>query len=308
MANPTLAHLAEQAHGGDILTIINTLTQRNELMATSRWQQGNGSGAHVYTVTASLPTASWRAINAGVDPTRGVPSQKSVAYKHLTLRSNVDKKYVDFATDAATVRSNQDLMNAYGLGLSFADSFLYGDGSGNDIIGLAEITETNDTVVTLDTDATSGTSIYVVQWESDRVYMAYPNNVQVPVEMIDLGLTNVVDGSGKQFTAYVTEFGMTCGLVVEDPRTVWRIDGIDPFGDHSTLFDAMLDVIYQLPTNAPADIYVNPTMAASMAKEAYGKNNHFYYADQVGGVPVLNFHGQRIRLLEAIANDEVYST
>lgn len=306
MSNPTLNDLAAVSHGSDILPIIDTLSGVNELMESAQWQEAIGNGNHVFSITGALPDATWRTINNGVVPSKGTPVQKSVDLRILTSRSNTDKSLVDKARDPVQFRSNNDLMHVASVAETFAEAFIYGNGV-SAIKGVASYAEELDQVIEINNPIANKESIYVVQWDSNRAYLAYPNNIDIPVEVVDIGLQNVVTDftTGAQMSAYVTEFTMHSAFVVEDPNVVWQIQGLDPTNADQNIEEVLIDVLSALKSSAPADIYVSTRMAARLAKNAYTDSNILYSPEQVGGRRVVNFFGgHRIRRLDAIKANE----
>ena len=74
--NPTLADVIKRTEPGvnggpgKIATIVEMLTETNEILQDMTYVEGNLPTGHKSTIRTGLPSAAWRMLNYGVQPSK----------------------------------------------------------------------------------------------------------------------------------------------------------------------------------------------------------------------------------------------
>jgi hypothetical protein len=151
------------------------------------------------------------------------------------------------------------------------------------------------------------TSVYVIQWGLNQVFMAYPRGSKnIGIEHKDLGEVTLTDGTDP-YQGFRDHFVTRSGLVVKDTRCIARVANIESAGAVN-LFDEddLITVLNQMKNGGKgAVIYVNRTIKTQMEIALIDRANiNFTTANGLGGVPVLFFRGSPVRLIDQITNTE----
>ena len=87
----TYADWAKRVDDGyKIATIIELLSQTNEIMIDMLVMEGNLPTGHKTTVRTGLPTATWRLLNYGIQPTKSTTAQIIDTCGNLEAESQID--------------------------------------------------------------------------------------------------------------------------------------------------------------------------------------------------------------------------
>ena len=74
--NPTLMDFARREDAdGKISTIVELLAQSNEILEDMTFVEGNLPTGHKTTIRTGLPSATWRLLNYGVQPSKSTTRQ-----------------------------------------------------------------------------------------------------------------------------------------------------------------------------------------------------------------------------------------
>ena len=308
--------LAEQANRidpkGNMAAIAEILTESNEILLDAPWMEANNTWAHTVVRRSNLPSGSWRNLNDGVAK---ADSQTNKVHEQTAMLEQYcisDKALVDSMPNPRQYRMDQARAFIEGMGQTLAYTMIYGNHESDPekFTGLAPRMASYDNYyVITNGGSTTLTSIFVVQWGPGKVYMIYPRgHANMGIEHEDLGEDRVSGiTSNTWFQAYVDHFKVYCGLAVEDPRRIGRICNID-VGTASYLFneDKLIELLNNMPNaGGGSTIYVNRAVKTQMEIALKDKNNvNFSQADGLGGVPVLQFRGHPVRLVDQILNTE----
>jgi hypothetical protein len=76
---------------GKVPTIVELLSQSNEVLLDMQWREGNLPTGHRTTVRTGLPAVAWRLLNQGVTPSKSTTAQIDEQCGMLEAWSEVDK-------------------------------------------------------------------------------------------------------------------------------------------------------------------------------------------------------------------------
>lgn len=327
---------------GDQATIINILSQSNELLDDMMWMEGNLATGHKTTQLVGIPQGAWRLLNYGVPYVKGSTAQVIDSTGMLEAYTKTDKALVDLAKDPRSFRFGEEQIVIQGLAQQMATTLFYGSVATNPaaFTGLASRYSTvnaatsPNAVNVLDGGGTGSvnTSIYLVCWGQNTVTGIYPRGSTAGLSIDDV-TTNapVYDANGLPFQAYQSHLKWAAGLSLRDWRYVVRISNIDVTnlraGTGAALVDLMIQALNQIPVmpsgatgtqttagqggiaGAPVAInraafYTNRTIKTWLQIQMRKDRTAFVSVDNVAGRPVTSFLGVPVRTVDALLNTE----
>lgn len=325
-ANPTLLDLTKAIDpDGKIAAVVEILNQTNEILQDMTWQEGNLLTGHRTTVRTGLPAPTWRKLYGGVQPSKGTTAQITDNCGMMEAYAEVDKALADLNGNTAEFRLLEDRAHIEGMNQELAETLFFGNEGVEPeaFTGLsprfnAKTGAANSENV-IDGGAAGGqtdlTSIWLVVWGPNTVHGIIPKGSNAGLQVKDLGEVTVenVDGNGGRMQAYRTHYRWDAGLTVRDWRYVVRIANIDKSTTLATgatganLPDLMFEAIERIPnlSMGRAAFYMSRYMQTRVRQQssAFVKNSTLTI-EQLGGVPVMSFHGIPIRRTDALAGDE----
>ena len=318
--NPTLADLtARLTQDGKVdPSIVEILSETNEMLDDAVWQEATGVTENVTTVRSGLPAATWRRLNYGVQPSKSKTKQVSDSIGMLEAYAEVDKKLADLNGNTEAWRVSEDRAFLESMNQEFQRAMLFGDLHDDPakIMGLTPRFSTTDktvaenavNVISAGGTGSKLTSVWLVCWSPNTVYCTYPKGLVAGLQQQDLGEVTLTDAAGGLYQGYRSHYEWNVGLVVRDWRYVVRICNIDTASlknDAATganLIDLMTDAIETLPNvkiGRPA-FYCNRTISAFLRKQIRNANNVNITMDQVAGKKVVSFDGIPVRRVDAL--------
>ena len=219
---------------GSTAKVAELLSQQNDILEDAVFVQGNLPTGHRVTVRTGLPSIYFRQLNAGVPSSKSTTAQVDEPAAIMEAYSEVDKDLVSLNDNAAEFRMSEDSAFIEAMNQQQASTLFYGNIATDQkqYTGLAtrysSTSAGNGANVLLGGGAGSvNTSIYVVGWGPNSVFMPFPKGSTAGLLQEDLGLDTVIDGSGNRFQAYRTHYQWKAGLAVKDWRYCVRIANID---------------------------------------------------------------------------------
>lgn len=334
----TYADWAKRMEDGyKVATIIELLSQTNEILDDMMVVEGNLPTGHKSTVRTGLPQASWRLLNQGVPNAKSTTAQITDTVGNLETYSVIDKDIADLNGNTAEFRLSESMAFLEGMSQQMATTLIYGNQITNPerFTGFAPrySTKTTATAQTannvLDGGGTgsTNTSIWIVTWGANTVHGIFPKGKMTGLQSRDMGEWPVQDSSGNTYQAYREHFKWEMGLAVRDWRYVARIANIDVTQltgvSAANLINLIVRAIQRLPTqpvaagpvqtsDAPsirADmgrtvIYCNRTIRTYLELQAMNKTNVLLRLEEFDGKTVTTFRGIPLRTVDAIANNE----
>lgn len=323
---PTLYDLAKARNpDGSIAKVVEILEQRNPLLKTMHWMEGNLPTGHQFTYRSGLPAVSWVYMNQGIVPVKGRTSQMTDTCGILNTRSAIDYKLATLNGNSAAWRAAQEAPFLDALQNELETGMFYHDTSSTPekILGLAprfsattSVFGGSQVVLSASADGNDNTSIWLICWGPDTVSGIVPKGSTAGFEMVDLGKQLLADGSGttnQTFLAYATEWFWRAGLSVMDPRAIARVANIDTEDLIATgatgpnLINSMIQAYHKLyqPQRGRCAWYCNRTVGTYLHLQAKsGVANSTLTIDEIAGRPITSILGIPVYETDAITITE----
>jgi hypothetical protein len=324
-----------------IATIIELLSQTNEILDDLLVVEGNLPTGHKTTVRTGLPQATWRLLNQGVPNAKSTTAQIIDATGNLETYSVIDKDTADLNGNTAEFRMSEVQAFLEGMSQQVAATLIYGNQSLNPerFTGLAPRYSTL-TAASSNTAAnvlngggvgSTNTSIWIVVWGANTWHATFPKGKITGLQHRDMGEWPVQDAGGNTYQAYRDHFKWEIGLVGRDWRYCVRIANVDVTQltgvSAANLINLIVRGLYRLPT-APAGattiqtsdspmvranmgrtvIYCNRVIRTYLDLQAMNKTNVLLRIEEFDGKPVTTFRGIPVRTCDAILNNEAQVT
>ena len=334
----TYADWAKRMEDGyRVASIIELLSQTNEILDDLLVVEGNLPTGHKTTIRTGLPQATWRLLNAGVPNAKSTTAQIVDTCGNLETYAVIDKDIADLNGNTAEFRLSEVKAFLEGMSQQVASTMIYGNQHTNPerFTGLAPRYSTKNTANSqtannvLDAGGTSSTntSIWGVTWGSDTIHGTFPKGKITGLQHRDMGEWPVQDSAGNTYQAYRDHFKWEIGLVLRDWRYAFRVANIDVTQltgvSAANLINLLVRGLYRMPT-APATVsaiqtsdtpqvranmgrlvlYANRVVRTYLDLQAMNKTNVLLRLDEFDGKVVTTFRGIPIRTCDAILNNE----
>lgn len=325
---------------GKISTIVNLLSQTNQVLEDMLWVEGNMTTGHKTTVRTGLPSATWRLLNYGVPRGKSTTAQITDTCGMLETYSEIDKDLAELNGNTAEFRLSEDLAFIEGINQQFVQSLFYGNVASNperftgfaprfNTVTVANAQTANNVIDAGGTGSTNA-SIWVVTWGPSTVHGIFPKGSKSGLTMRDLGEEPLYDANNNLYRGYRSQYQWKCGLTVRDWRYVARVANIDVStlsgGTPPNLINALIRATHKLPTTpvqvtgvqtigapgAPQNgptmgntvIYCNRAVSAWLDIQALNKTNAWLTIDERMGKPITMFRGIPIKIVDQLLNTE----
>lgn len=329
VTHPTLLDFARASDpDGKIQAVIEILNETNDILEDMVWQEGNLPTGHRTSVRTGLPTATWRKLYGGVQPSKSTTATITDSCGMLEAYAEVDKALADLNGNTGAWRTSEDRAFLEAMNQEIADKIFYGNEQLNpeqftgfaprfNDIGGAPANAEN--IIDAGGTGTDNQSIWLVVWGPNTVHGIIPKGSKAGFQIEDKGQVTIenIDGAGGRMEAYRTHYRFDAGLTVRDWRYVVRIANIDKSlltRDVSTgadLQDLMIQAIELIPNinfGRPA-FYMSRRLRSMMSRQAINavKNSSLSMSEAQGDrnfrrYPM--FQGIPIRRVDAIGADE----
>jgi len=300
---------------GQELAIAEVLSKSNPIIGDAVVIESNLDSGHEYAVRTGIPEGTWRRAYQGIEPAKATTKVVVEGYGTLSAYSVVDKLIAEKGGNLQAVRTGQSKAIIAGMSNTMAHNIIYGNAGETPerFTGLAARysalsgAESAKNVISAggSTDG-QNSSIYLVVWDTDKVFTFFPKGSKAGIQRVDHGLVNHVDASNNEYPAYKEYFEWKLGLAVQDWRYAGRICNIDVTNVPSTLIDKMCELeekIQSLQLGKPV-WYMNRTVKAALRKLASSKQNVQYTPDQITSRPMMTFNEIPVHVCDAIADTE----
>lgn len=319
-----------------IATIVELLSQVNDIIDDMLVVEGNLPTGHKTTVRTGLPQASWRMLNAGVPNGKSTTAQIVDTCGNLETYAVIDKDLADLNGNTAEFRLSETRAFLEGMSQQVASTLIYGNQYLNPerFTGFAprystantSNSQTANNVLDAGGTGSTNTSIWIVMWGSDKWHGTFPKGKITGLQHKDMGEWPVTDSNGYTYQAYRDHFKWEIGLVGRDWRYCVRIPNIDVTQltgvSAPNLINLLVRGLYKLPTapgsataiqtaDAPSinnsgklAIYCNRVVRTYLDLQAMNKTNVLLQMNQFDGRVVTTFRGVPIRTCDAILNNE----
>jgi hypothetical protein len=311
----TLLELAKRKDpDGELAAIAEVLNDDNEILTDAIWLEANDTFGHKITRRTSLPAGSWRKLNAGVSAEASKTQEVYETIGMLESYAEADKDLVDSAPNPKQFRNQEAQSFLEGMSQTLATAIIYGstvttpekfDGLSVRMPSLAATTN----VIGCGGTGSDLTSIYMVGWGPNKVFMVYPKGSKsMGIKHTDLG-EETKTASSTMYQVYRDHFQFKCGLVVKDDRCIGRVANIEDDGT-SNLFDEdnLITILNRMPgAGRNVVLYCNATVQSQMEIALKDKSNVNYTpgrGEGLAGEPVVRFRGCPVRRVDAIVITE----
>jgi hypothetical protein len=220
---------------GKTSTVVELLSQTNEILLDMQWIEGNLPTGHRTTVRTGLPSATWRKLYGGVPSSKSTRAQVDESCGMLEARAEVDKDVAELNGNLSAFRLSEAQGFLEAMNQSMASALFYESQSTNPerITGLAPryaaISGASNAQNIIDAGGTGSdnTSIWLVVWGPNTVHGIFPKGSKAGLQHEDLGLIDAFDASNNRYRAYADHWQWKCGVTVRDWRYAVRIANID---------------------------------------------------------------------------------
>ena len=334
----TLADWASrQDDEGKSAYIVELLAQSNEVLDDMLWLEGNQPTGHVTTVRTGLPSATWRILNYGVQPTKSTTAKITDTCGKLETFIEMDCALAELNGNSADFRLSESEAFMEGISQQMAQAVFYGNQAVNPerITGFAPRYNTVQTSIAasaknvVDAGGTAGnnTSMWLVVWGPNTVHGIFPKGSQAGLVHRDLGEQTKIFSDNSLMQVYRDNFRWDNGLCVRNWQYVVRVANIDVTqlnsGSAANLVNLLIRMVNRVPTMPPgitstqntdtpkirggmgrSAIYMNRTLKTYFDIQAVNKNNVLLSITEWEGKLVTNFRGIPFRTCDAIINTE----
>jgi hypothetical protein len=334
-------HARRMDPDGSIATIVNLLSQTNELLEDMLVLEGNLPTGHQTTVRTGLPQATWRLINQGIGDVKSETAQITDTAGSLECYSTIDKDLAELNGNTPAFRLSEDMAVLEGMNQQMSQAYIYSNALSTpaQIMGLAPrfstlnlaSAQTAKNVVDAGGTGSTNTSIWIVVWGKGTCHGFFPKGSQAGLQHKDLGeVTHMtaVGASSAQYQAYKSHYKWKTGLSVPDWQYVVRIANIDALlltgnnaADIVEYIHRGLGLIKTLPAGqgsvqktdasdggqmsmGKTVIYCNRLIRTYLNIQASNKHNMQLSLSEYAGKIQTNFLGIPIRTVDSILNTE----
>lgn len=307
---------------GNVAKVIEILNDRNPILDDMMWMEGNLPTGHLTTIRSGLPSATWRLLNYGVQPSKSRTVQVTDACGMLSALSVVDAKLLELNGMSEEFRLSEEKPFIEAMNQNFATALFYGNQATDpeQITGLAPrynslSAESAQNIINGLGSGADNTSIWLVVWGDNTVHGIYPKGSTAGLKMEDFGKELVNDSAtpAGQFPAYRTNFTWDCGLTLRDWRYVVRIANIDVSDLTATgatgaaVINLMIRAIHKIRNMklGNAVFYCNETIMSILDQQTLNQGGmHLTYGTGPHGEPITSFRGIPVKLVDAIIDAE----
>jgi hypothetical protein len=285
-----------------------------------QWKEGNLLTGEKTTVRTGLPSATWRKLNYGVQPSKSVTAQVTDACGMLEAYAEVDKALADLNGNTADFRLSEDRAFLEAMNQQLAATLFYGDTDTNPerFNGFRErykvtTAASGGNIISGGGNGSVNTSVWLITWDPLTTYGIYPKGSKGGWSHQDLGEVTLFDSAtpAGRFQGYRTHYKWDCGLTVRDWRYNVRIANVDVTtltknaGSGADLIDLMTQALELPPSSIGKRVfYCNRTIKSFLRRQIQNKTVYNLTEETVAGKPVMMFGGVPVRRCDQILSAE----
>lgn len=317
----TLLDYSKQfTEGGDELAVADVLSKANPMIADATLIESNSDAGHLHAIQTSIPEGTWRRAYKGIPYTKGTQKQVMDTYGTLGANSLVDKLIAEKGGKVNQVRARQAKTIIEGMANTMGYTLINGSNKKEEesfvglkahyaVLGDWDSEDASRNVVSaLGDTANKCTSVYMITWDTDKIFTFYPKGTKAGLQHIDYtpdGPKEVFDGNNKSFPGYKEYFEWKLGLCVHDWRFGGRVCNIDADTTGAQLRAAIDEMMARVDKGTGKQfLYMNKKVAFMLQQALDNKGNVFYTAAQPNQPPVLNYNGVPVHICDFIKFDE----
>lgn len=307
---------------GSVPTIVELLSQTNEMLADMLFLEGNLPTGHRTTVRTGLPTVAWRLLNQGVATSKSTTAQIDEQCGMLEAWCEVDKDLAMLNGNTAAFRLSEAQAFIEAMNQEMQQTVIYGNAglAAEEFTGLAvrysDSTAANgQNIIKAGGAGSDNASIYLCVWGANTVHGIFPKGSKAGLIHEDLGLVTVEASTGlggQRLRAYQDHWQWKCGIALRDWRYVVRIANIDisnlvAKSSAADLIDNMIKAIHRIPNIGMGKpvFYMNRTCAQMLdiqrRDDVAGACLDYSVVD---GKQIASFRGIPIRVVDQLLETE----
>lgn len=320
----TLADWAKRLDpDGKVPSIVELLSQTNQLLDDMLWMEGNLPTGHRTTVRTGLPTVAWRLLNQGVQPSKSTTAQIDEQCGMLEAWSEVDKDLAMLNGNTASFRLSEAQAFIEAMNQEMASTLFYGNSgiSAEEFTGLSvrysdPAAVNGQNVIDAAGAGSDNSSIWLICWGGNTVHGIFPKGSKAGLIHEDHGEVTVettAGVAGTRMRAYQDHWQWKCGIAVKDWRYAVRIGSIDisnliAKSSAADLIELMIKSLHRIPTMGMGKpvFYMNRTvfqMLDIQRRDDVISGGGLIYKD-VDGVLMPTFRGVPVRICDALTEAE----
>lgn len=321
---PNLVDVAKRLDpDGKIATVVDLLSQTNEVLIDMGWIEGNLPTGHRTTVRTGLPDVAWRLLNAGVQPSKSTTAQVDEGCGILEAWSEVDKDLAELNGNVNAFRLSEATAFVEAMNQEFVSTLFYGNAtlSPSEFTGLAPrysslAADIGRNIISAGGSGGDCTSIWLVGWSPNTITGIYPKGSKAGLSHTDLGIETVeaVAGiGGARMRAYREQWQWKCGIALRDWRYAVRAANIDTGNlvlntTPADIVALMIKMVHRIPNPRMVKMafYMNRTVFQYLdiqRRDDVIAGGGLIYKD-VDGMAIPSFRGIPIRVVDALLNTE----
>lgn len=334
----TYADWAKRLEDGyKIASIVELLSQTNEILMDMLILEGNLPTGHKTTVRTGLPQATWRLLNYGVPNGKSTTAPIIDTCGNMEVYSVIDKDIADLNGNTSEFRMSEAMAFLEGMNQQMASTLFYGNTGVNPerFMGVAPRYNTVTTataptaanVIDMGGTGSTNTSLWIVTWGPNTMHGIFPKGKITGLQHRDMGEWPVTDANNNTYQAYRDHFKWELGLTVRDWRYVVRLANIDVTllngASAANLINGLVRALYRLPTTSSrmsavqtsdanmiqgemgrTVIYCNRVLRTYFDLQAMNKTNVLLRLEEFQGQVITTFRGVPVRTCDAILNTE----
>ncbi len=281
----------------------------------------NGPYSHKVVRRTSVPSGTWTKFGKGVATAASTTQVVTFNCALLEALSEVNANLIDSISPGGReqARRQEDMAFVQGMTEQVWSAVITGTTTSapEQFDGLQQYLSTLTQTMVFDGGNAGGTSIYVVDFDTDACHFIYPPGV----DRGQYGLvvdTNPDGGNGRVWTeeendatkkllVYRTLFQWWLGFVVRDELRIGRVANINATVGGSNTFDEndLIEMMNYGKFRKGTTILCTKEIKAQMEIRLKDKSNVNFALNQgLGGVPILTFRGAPVFRCDAISTAE----
>ena len=319
----TLADIAKRTDpDGKISSIVELLSQTNEMLDDMLWKEGNLATGERTTIRTGLPTVAWRLLNQGVQPSKSTTAQVDESCGILEAWSEVDVELAKLNGNSASFRLSEGMAFIEAMNQEMQQTLIYGNSglAAEEFTGLAVrysslSAASGQNIVSGAGAGSDNSSIYLISWGANTIHGIYPKGSQAGLSHSDHGEVTVETTAGiagTRMRAFQDQWSWKCGIALRDWRHVVRIPNIDisnlvAKSSAADLIELMIKAVHRLPNRMGKPVfYMNRTvfqMLDIQRRDDIITGGGLVY-NEVDGKIVPSFRGIPIKIVDALTETE----
>lgn len=308
---------------GKVPTIVELLTQMNEILNDMLWKEGNLPTGERTTVRTGLPAVAWRLLNQGVAVSKSTTAQIDEGVGMLEAYCEVDKDLAELNGNTASFRLSEAMAFIEAMNQQMASTMFYGNSGVNpeQFNGFAvryssKSAANSSHIVDGAGVGSDNASIWLICWGSQTVHGIFPKGSKAGLIHEDIGLSTVETTAGvggTRMRAYLDHWQWKCGIALKDWRYAVRFANIDisnliAKASAADLVQGMIKMTHRIPNmNLGKPVfYMNRTCFEFLdiqRRDDVSTGGQLRY-EEVDGKRIPFFRGIPVRIVDALTETE----